>query len=79
MWDFPRVLRPLLEEGGAFQSHKRSLEVDGVMLDEQSAAAKGFGLVQQEELVQILVPFGAEGGYTRVKSPRFEFEPRSAC
>uniref|UniRef100_A0A3Q2XR26 Uncharacterized protein n=1 Tax=Hippocampus comes TaxID=109280 RepID=A0A3Q2XR26_HIPCM len=65
VWDLPRVLRPLLEEGAAFHSHRRSLEVDGVTLDERSAAAKGFGLVQQEELVQISVPFGAEGGDTR--------------
>ncbi|XP_051908627.1 uncharacterized protein LOC127592154 [Hippocampus zosterae] len=65
VWDLPNVLRPLLEEGAAFRSRKRSLEVDGATLDEQSAAAKGFGLLQQEELVQISVPFGAEGGYTR--------------
>ncbi|XP_077409709.1 uncharacterized protein LOC144039865 [Vanacampus margaritifer] len=63
VWDVPRVLRPLLDEDAAVQSLKHRLEVAGVMLDEQSAAAKGFNLVRQEKLVQILVPFGAEGGY----------------
>ncbi|KAM9778957.1 uncharacterized protein ACBT44_000561 isoform 2-T2 [Syngnathus typhle] len=65
VWDVPRVPRPLLDEGAAFKSLKRRLEVDGVMLDEMSAAAKGFSLLQQEQLVRISVPFGAEGGYKK--------------
>ncbi|XP_037100225.1 uncharacterized protein LOC119117805 [Syngnathus acus] len=65
VWDVPRVPRPLLDEGAAFKSLKRRLEVDGVMLDELSAAAKGFSLLQQEQLVRISVPFGAEGGYKK--------------
>ncbi|XP_077366418.1 uncharacterized protein LOC144010140 [Festucalex cinctus] len=63
VWDVPRVLRPLLDEGAMFKSLQHRLEVAGVMLDEKSAAAKGFSLVRKENLVQILVPFGAEGGY----------------
>ncbi|XP_049613509.1 uncharacterized protein [Syngnathus scovelli] len=65
VWDVPRVPRPLLDEGAAFKSLKRRLEVGGVMLDELSAAAKGFNLLQQEQLVRISVPFGAEGGYKK--------------
>ncbi|XP_061669020.1 uncharacterized protein LOC133496926 isoform X2 [Syngnathoides biaculeatus] len=65
VWDVPRVLRPLVEEGATFKSLQHSLKVGGVGLDEQSAAARGFSLVQQERLVQILIPFGAEGGYKK--------------
>ncbi|XP_061757422.1 uncharacterized protein LOC133553344 isoform X2 [Nerophis ophidion] len=65
VWDIPRVLRPLLEEEVAFKHLDHSLGVEGVMLDEPSAAARGFSLAQQEHLVQILVPFGAEGGYRK--------------
>ncbi|XP_061785881.1 uncharacterized protein [Nerophis lumbriciformis] len=65
VWDIPRVLRPLLEEHVSFKHLDHSLGVEGVMLDEPSAAARGFRLAQQEHLVQILVPFGAEGGYRK--------------
>uniref|UniRef100_A0A8P4GAX4 ZP domain-containing protein n=1 Tax=Dicentrarchus labrax TaxID=13489 RepID=A0A8P4GAX4_DICLA len=39
------------------------------MLDKPTAAARGFSLVQQGHLIQIGVPFGAEGGYRKVVSP----------
>ncbi|XP_054618110.1 uncharacterized protein LOC129172433 isoform X2 [Dunckerocampus dactyliophorus] len=65
VWDVPGVLKPLLEEGVAFKHLHHSLGVGGVLMDEASIAARGFSLAQQDNLVQILVPFGAEGGYKK--------------
>ncbi|XP_044024572.1 uncharacterized protein LOC122862843 isoform X2 [Siniperca chuatsi] len=65
LWDVPRVVTPLVGEGARFESRSLSLGVEGVLLDEPTAAARGFTLVQQGYLIQIGVPFGEEGGYRK--------------
>ncbi|XP_074472429.1 uncharacterized protein LOC141756521 isoform X1 [Sebastes fasciatus] len=65
LWDIPRVMTPLVGEGAGFKSQNFSLGVEGVLLDKPITAARGFSLVQQGHLVQIGVPFGAEGGYRK--------------
>lgn len=68
LWDIPRFLRPLVGEGAGFESRRFSLGVEGLLLDESAAAARGYSMVQIGQLIQIGVPFGAEGGYRKVKS-----------
>ncbi|XP_028460758.1 uncharacterized protein LOC114573059 isoform X1 [Perca flavescens] len=65
LWDVPWVVTPLVDEGAVFESRSLSLGVEGVLLDEHTATTRGFSLVQRGPLVQIGVPFGAEGGYRK--------------
>ncbi|KAM8725264.1 uncharacterized protein AB9X84_002112 isoform 1-T1 [Acanthopagrus schlegelii] len=65
LWDIPRVVTPLIGEGAGFESRSVSLGVEGLLLDEPTTAARGFSVVQQGHLIQIGVPFGAEGGYRK--------------
>ena len=66
LWDIPWVMTPLVEEAAKFESQSLSMGVDGVLLDEPNATTRGFRLVRQERVVQIRVPFGAEGGFRKV-------------
>lgn len=59
---------PLVGEEVGFESRSLSLGVDGLLLDERTAAARGFSMVQQGHLIQMGVPFGAKGGYRKVQS-----------
>lgn len=68
LWDVPQVVPPLVGEEVGFESRSLSLGVDGLLLDERMAAARGFSVVQQRHLIQMGVPFGAEGGYRKVQS-----------
>ncbi|KAM7396070.1 hypothetical protein PAMA_007373 [Pampus argenteus] len=65
LWDVPRVMTPLVGEGATFESQRLSLGVEGVLLDQNTISTRGFSLVQRGSLVQIQVPFGAEGGYRK--------------
>ncbi|XP_075872619.1 uncharacterized protein LOC142882039 [Nelusetta ayraudi] len=62
-WNIPRVMSPLAGEGVELHSRSHRLGVDGLLLSEGDAAARGFSLGQQGELTHITVPFGAEGGF----------------
>lgn len=66
LWDVPQVLSPLVGDGVGFESHGVSLGVEGLLLDESTAAARGFSVVQGGPLIRIGVPFGADGGYRKV-------------
>lgn len=68
LWEVPRIVTPLVGEGAGFESRSLTLGVEGVLLDKPTTAARGFTLVQQGHLIQIGVPFGAEGGYRKVQS-----------
>lgn len=68
LWDVPQVVSPLVGEGAGFESRSLRLGVEGVLLDESTIAARGFSMVQRGHLIQIGVPFGAEGGYRKVHS-----------
>ncbi|XP_074540740.1 uncharacterized protein LOC141801561 [Halichoeres trimaculatus] len=65
LWDVPLVLPSLTGEGPGFESRNLSLGVEGVLLDKPTTAARGFGLVQEGNVLQIRVPFGAKGGYRK--------------
>uniref|UniRef100_A0A3Q3XC92 ZP domain-containing protein n=1 Tax=Mola mola TaxID=94237 RepID=A0A3Q3XC92_MOLML len=65
LWDVPQVVSPLVGEGAGFESRSLRLGVEGVLLDESTIAARGFSMVQRGHLIQIGVPFGAEGGYRK--------------
>lgn len=66
--EVPRVMSPLIGEGVGFQSNSIRLGVDGMLLEESLAAARGLRVVQHGQKIQIGVPFGAEGGYKKVCS-----------
>lgn len=59
-------MTPLVGGGARFESRSLGLGVEGRLLDRPTAAARGFSLDLHGDLVQITVPFGAEGGYRRV-------------
>ncbi|XP_059212061.1 uncharacterized protein LOC131990882 isoform X2 [Centropristis striata] len=65
LWDVPQIMSPLVGEEAGFRSQSLNLGVEGVLLDPSTVADRGFSLVQQGRLVQIGVPFGAEGGYRK--------------
>ncbi|XP_047430113.1 uncharacterized protein LOC124999307 isoform X2 [Mugil cephalus] len=65
LWDIPQVVTSLVEDGAALESRSFRLGVEGVLLDEPTAASRGFTTVQQGGWIQIKVPFGAEGGYRK--------------
>ncbi|XP_042358817.1 uncharacterized protein LOC121955093 [Plectropomus leopardus] len=65
LWDVPRVLTPLVGEGAGFESRSLGVGVEGVLLDKHTAETRGFSLVQRGPLIQIKVPFGAQGGYRK--------------
>lgn len=66
LWEVPQVISPLVGEEVSFQSKSIRLGVNGVLLDNSMAAARGFNVVQHGQKIQIGVPFGAEGGYRKV-------------
>lgn len=66
LWEVPQVIGPLVGEKVSFQSKSIRLGVDGVLLDESMAAARGLSVVQHGQKIQIGVPFGVEGGYRKV-------------
>lgn len=61
-------MSPLVGEGAELHRSSHRLGVDGLLLLESAAATRGFSLDQQGELTRIAVPFGAEGGYRKVRS-----------
>lgn len=56
--------------GKEVELHSRShqLGVNGLLLSESDAAARGFSLDQQRKLTRIAVYFGAEGGHRNVRA-----------
>uniref|UniRef100_A0A3B4Z5I1 ZP-domain containing protein Ig-like domain-containing protein n=1 Tax=Stegastes partitus TaxID=144197 RepID=A0A3B4Z5I1_9TELE len=65
LWDIPRVLTPIVEDDAELESRSFSLGVEDLLLDEPTATSRGFSLVQQGAIIQIRIPFGAEGGYRK--------------
>ncbi|XP_041660937.1 uncharacterized protein LOC121521216 isoform X2 [Cheilinus undulatus] len=65
LWDIPLVMSPLIGEGVGFESRNLGVGVEGVLLDKTTAATRGIAVVKEGPLVQIRVPFGAEGGYRK--------------
>lgn len=61
-------MSPLAGEGAELDSRSHRLGVEGLLLSESDATARGFSLDQQGELTHITVPFGAEGGHRNVRS-----------
>ncbi|TWW68423.1 Zona pellucida sperm-binding protein 2 ZP1 [Takifugu flavidus] len=63
--EVPQVMSPLVGEGVDYQSNSIRLGVDGMLLEESLAAARGIRVVQHGQKIQIGVPFGTEGGYRK--------------
>ncbi|XP_011610134.2 uncharacterized protein isoform X1 [Takifugu rubripes] len=63
--EVPQVMSPLVGEGVDYQSNSIRLGVDGMLLEESLAAARGIHVVQHGQKIQIGVPFGTEGGYRK--------------
>lgn len=66
LWEVPQVIGPLVGEEVTFQSQSMRIGVDGGLLDEATAAARGLLVVQHGKKIQIGIPFGAEGGHRKV-------------
>ncbi|XP_031441159.1 uncharacterized protein LOC105907156 [Clupea harengus] len=61
-WQVPAVMFPLSSHAG-FESKNISIGVNGRLLDPQITADRGYTLNIGEEIVDIGIPYGAEGGY----------------
>lgn len=66
LWEVPQVIAPLVGEDVTFQSKSIRLGVEGVLLDDSAAAARGLSVAQRGQKIQVGVPFGAEGGSRKV-------------
>lgn len=66
LWEVPQVIGPLVGEEVSFRSKSIRLGLDGELLDDSVAAARGLSVVQRGQKTQIGVPFGAEGGSKKV-------------
>lgn len=75
LWHAPQVLPPLVREGAAFES--QSLRVEDVLGD-LTNTTRDINLVQQGGLVQVLVPFGSEGGYRKVWRVQSKIQSQTA-
>lgn len=58
---------PLSSHAG-FESKNISIGVNGRLLDPQITADRGYTLNIGEEMVDIGIPYGAEGGYRQVSA-----------
>lgn len=59
---------PLIGKEAELQSRSHQVGVDGLLLSESDAAARGLSLEKERKLTRISVAFGAEGGYRNVSS-----------
>ncbi|KAL0967513.1 hypothetical protein UPYG_G00253210 [Umbra pygmaea] len=64
LWDIPRVMTPLVQNNSGFESKQINVGVESQLLDEGTARARGYTLEVKGPMLQLGVPFGAEGGYT---------------
>ncbi|KAJ8009235.1 hypothetical protein DPEC_G00086790 [Dallia pectoralis] len=65
LWDTPKVITPLVDGNFGFESKRINVGVENQLLDEGTARARGYTLEVKGPLVQMGVPFGAKGGYTK--------------
>lgn len=68
LWETPRIMTPLVHSGFGFESKQINVGVESQLLDEGTARARGYTLEVKGLMVQMGVPFGAEGGYRKVKA-----------
>uniref|UniRef100_A0A3P8ZLR7 ZP domain-containing protein n=1 Tax=Esox lucius TaxID=8010 RepID=A0A3P8ZLR7_ESOLU len=65
LWDIPRMITPLVNNSFGFESRQINVGVENQLLDESTVRARGYTLKVEGPMVQMGVPFGAEGGYTK--------------
>uniref|UniRef100_A0AAZ3P1G5 ZP domain-containing protein n=1 Tax=Oncorhynchus tshawytscha TaxID=74940 RepID=A0AAZ3P1G5_ONCTS len=65
LWETPRIMTPLVHSGFGFESKQINVGVESQLLDEGTARARGYTLEVKGLMVQMGVPFGAEGGYRK--------------
>ncbi|CDQ67026.1 unnamed protein product [Oncorhynchus mykiss] len=65
LWETPRIMTPLVHSGFGFESKQINMGVESQLLDAGTARARGYTLEVKGLMVQMGVPFGAEGGYRK--------------
>ncbi|XP_066578235.1 uncharacterized protein LOC136768084 [Amia ocellicauda] len=66
IWTTPKLMAPLLQFPDLFVSHSLLMGVEGVLLDPAEMALRGYQLLVLDPLVEVEIPFDAEGGYREV-------------
>nr|XP_015196192.1 PREDICTED: uncharacterized protein LOC107076608 [Lepisosteus oculatus] len=66
LWSTPIVLRPLVQVPTGFVSSSIRMGVEGLLLDNATMLQKGYGMSVGPTLVEIQIPFGADGGSREV-------------
>lgn len=66
-WSVPRVMTPLVQDNSSFVSSKIQMGIDTQLLDSSIWKAQGLRLEETGPTITISVPFGAQGGYRKVR------------
>ncbi|XP_048105895.1 uncharacterized protein LOC125298956 isoform X1 [Alosa alosa] len=64
-WSIPRVMTPLVQDPSSFTSSQIRMGIDGQLLEETAWRSRGFDLEETGPIINISVPFGAQGGYRK--------------
>lgn len=67
MWQTPQVLSPLTPGMSGLRSTKVSMGVNGQLLEQPIAEERGYIIDMSGTVVQITIPYDAEGGYKQVR------------
>ena len=67
-WAVPRVLTPLVPDTSSFASNQISMGIDGQLMEETAWRAWDHSLEDTGLMINISVPFGARGGYRKVRA-----------
>ncbi|KAJ8410381.1 hypothetical protein AAFF_G00203620 [Aldrovandia affinis] len=62
-WEIPAVFTPLVYDRSEFVSKQVSMGMEVQLLDENTWRARGYSLDTRGPVMNLSVPFGAEGGY----------------
>ncbi|KAJ8342972.1 hypothetical protein SKAU_G00329000 [Synaphobranchus kaupii] len=63
LWTFPKILPPLVHAG--YSAWGASVGVEGHLLSDCIIQQRGYEVRVQDRIVEIRIPFGAEGGYVK--------------
>ncbi|XP_035290132.1 uncharacterized protein LOC118236141 isoform X1 [Anguilla anguilla] len=63
LWTFPKILPPLVHAG--YSAWSASVGVEGHLLSDCVIQRRGYEIRLRDGIVEIRIPFGAEGGYVK--------------
>lgn len=66
IWEMPRILTPLVLHVAQFQDKQITMGVEGILLNAPTLRTRGYNL-SVNTIVKISIPYGAEGGYLKVR------------